>query len=206
VTARGAAAQLVLIALTGAAHADPAPAAAAAGPASTVDPVAISTADDANLVSSAPRRGVTASLFVGASLTLGLHVRNAIGEGGAFGLRLGHAATRRTVLTFEVLSGVYKTSVAGIEKNDQSVGVMAGAQVWVLDSLWFRGAGGVGTLQRNSPGDSPRVSGLSFLAGAGVEALRVHWFTLQVEGFVDMLIAGGGAVFVPGLGVSVGYE
>ena len=66
-------------------------------PPSPPDPYAEEQAREANLVSNAPREGMTFSAALGLGLTLG----DGVGRGPGVSVRLGHVATPRTVLTFD---------------------------------------------------------------------------------------------------------
>jgi hypothetical protein len=158
------------------------------------DPDVVEAADEANLVSIAPRHGVTGTLAVGGSLTLGLGVSNAVGKGGALSARLGAVATPTTVITFEIVGGgfAHELGNSGVELSNAIV-LAAGMQHYAspTSALFFRLAGGLGTFTRDMPA---HVSGLAGVAGVGADVARLRFVTLDVEFFLTSMLVSGGMV------------
>ena len=173
---KGAAAALVLAA--GTAHG--APAATVAAP----DPAAVE-AGDANLESVEHRRGTTLSVGLGGALTFGMGVKNAVGRGGGFDIRVGRVATRHTVITLElsVCALPHQLSSGGISTNS-STSLLVGAQHWVNESLWVRAGLGYGVFLANDeplPGASRTLRGAASVVGAGVDLVRWKSAVLDLE-------------------------
>jgi hypothetical protein len=171
--------------------ATPAAAPAAAGPAVEEPDPAVEDAADANLESTANRRGLTFAASVGGGLTVGFGIDGSTGRGGSFDLRLGHVATPRTLITFEVgasiaLHGVKNMMMSAIYTNTDT-NLLAGAQYYVNQSLWLRFAGGIGGYQAShvrlsdgSLGDVQQV-GPAVLGGIGLDVARFKWAVFGVE-------------------------
>ena len=202
-----------LVAATSAAHAD-----APQPPPQAPDP-AVVEAGDANLESTANRRGLTFAGSLGGGLIVGIGIKDSVGRGGSVSLRLGHVATPRTVITFEVnvTAALHRPSptagdmASGIKPNTFA-GLLAGAQYYVNPSLWLRGAGGVGVYQGRSVavssvavGDVTHV-GPALLAGAGLELARFKWAVLGIEVATSAMINGDGVLFTGGAGLGLSFD
>ena len=176
-----------------------------------VDPAALRAAD-ANLESTAPRRGFTGALALGPSITIG----NGTGNGGALSLRLGQVATPHTVITFEIAGGAQLRRLgAGAEAEtvaNSVLGLLVGAQRWIGPSLWVRIGGGVGTFTcpqkcEGAPlGDSVRLTGLAGIGGIGVEVVRVRGLTLGVELYALTQLNREGLFATGSLALSLGFD
>jgi hypothetical protein len=201
------------LAIAGAAHAESKPPAAApsvapgatravpAPPAEDPDP-AVEYAASANLESTENRQGPTFAGSLGAGLLVGLGIEGPTGRGGSFDLRLGHVATPRTVITFElggtiVLHGMKDAATY----TNTAINALAGAQYYVSESVWLRFAGGLGVYQASHvQGSDPNVSidlrqiGPAVLGGIGVDVARFKWAVLGVEIGTSVMVHSGALV------------
>jgi hypothetical protein len=198
------------LALAGVAHAESKPPAAAPGatraapapPAEAPDP-AVEYAADANLESIENRQGLTIAGSLGGGLLVGLGIEGPTGRGGSFDVRLGHVATPRTVITFElggtvVLHGM--TNAATYTNTD--LNALAGAQYYVSESLWLRFAGGLGVYQASHvQGSNPsnpsidfRLIGPAVLGAIGVDVARFKWAVFGVELGTSVMVHSGALV------------
>jgi hypothetical protein len=150
----------------------------------TPDEIADVESREANLESQEPRSGLTFGVAFGGSIKGG----DGVATGGALSLRLGHVATRKTIITFE-LAGTgsqHKASLMGETLTDTNFGLFAGAQRYVKRSVWLRLAGGVTTLVKNigsdSTGDSA-IGGIAGLGGVGADLARWGYKVFGLESF-----------------------
>ncbi|MGE5187328.1 MAG: hypothetical protein ACM31C_35010, partial [Acidobacteriota bacterium] len=105
------------------------------------DPVAQNQAEEANLVSNAPRQGVTFAASLGGGLLI---ANGGVEEIPVFSLRLGHVATPSTVVTLELTGGTYQHKPSTTQTVIDGTGsVLVGAQYYVAPSVWIRGGGGL---------------------------------------------------------------
>lgn len=193
----------LVVSFANVAHADtppaPSPAVQATPPAPTKharpDEVADIEAREANLERDEPRDGLTFSAALGPSIALGA---GSVGRGPQLSLRLGHVATRRTVIEFEfgVAGSLHKQSVDGPTLTDNDFSLFVGAQTYQKKKLWVRGAGGLTTLVKNqmadgSGGDKPRT-GIGGLVGAGLDIYRNGYFVFGAEATSLASISGDG--------------
>ena len=202
---RAASALALLGALAGPAVADPAPAAAVPAPApSPPDPAAQHAADEANLVSNASRSGVTAALAIVGNTIIGKEV----GRGAGLSLRLGHVATPRTIITFEISGGSLlhtpdggKTTLVNTNAN-----FLAGAQYYVAPSFWLRFSGGLATyaIDDGPLGKSTHLGGAGCI-GFGLDFARLGRVVLGAEGFAITSVTSEGPMFNASLGLGVSY-
>jgi hypothetical protein len=166
-------------ALVGVASADTAPAASptAADPSTEFDENADATAREANLESKAPREGV----MFGAALGGGIMLGGGVGRGPVVDFRLGHKATQRTQITFELVisSSLHKEaemSTLGQTLTDSVTCLCVGAQRYtaVRSPVWVRAAGGPTFFQADfGKADAPKPrSGVGGLLGAGFDVFR----------------------------------
>jgi hypothetical protein len=203
-----------LVAAASVAHAEALPPARPAAP----DPAVVEAAD-ANLESTANRRGLTFAVALGGGLMVGVGIKDSVGRGGALSLRLGHVATPRTVITFELAitaalhrpSGTAAQMPSGIKPNSDA-NFLAGAQYYVNPSLWLRGAGGLGLYQGRAVavsnvavGDVTLV-GPALLAGAGLELARFKWAVLGIEVATSAMISGDGVLITGGVGLGLSFD
>src|SRR5512140_931932 len=158
--------------------------AAAADPAA--DSRAEEQASEANLVSNAPRAGVTFSAALGGGLIMG----DGVGRGPAASFRLGHVATSKTVLTFEIAAGsLLHEPMAGDLRHNDLAHLMAGALYYAGPSVWIRGAGGLTLYTVSDPGQSNKPhSGVGGLGGVGIDLVRWHYLVLGIESFATLSI------------------
>ena len=177
------------------------------------DSRAVQAGDDANLESNAPRSGLTLSFSVGGGLVLGGNGGGTgdtgVGRGEALSFRIGHVATRDTVITFEFTGGsrFHEPSVTGSSlQHDDDFALMAGALVYVAPSLWLRAAGGISVLTiDDSMGLQPHT-GIGGLGGVGIDLLRWRQLVLGIEAWgLTSVVAVRGMVFDSGLCLGLTY-
>lgn len=176
---RAAIATLV-VSIAATAHADPAKQ-------PPPDEIADIESREANLEPDEPRSGLTLAGALGGSIMLGGDI--GVGRGPAVSLRLGHVATRNTVITFELTgtSSLHKASMDGPTLTDSNFGLFAGAQRYTSPSLWLRAAGGITVLVTDAMtdgtgGDKPR-GGIGGLVGGGFDIARWGYLVLGFETF-----------------------
>jgi hypothetical protein len=201
------------LAIAGVAHADSkppgAPPSAAPGttravPAAEAPDSAVEDAADANLESTANRQGFTFAGALGGGLMVGLGIEGSTGRGASFDLRLGHVATRRTVITFEFGATIVLHESArmnGVESatfTNTDINALAGAQYYVSDSLWLRFAGGVGRYRASHVQRSDmnvfvdvQQTGPAVLGGIGVDFARFRWAVLDLEFETSAMVRSG---------------
>lgn len=167
------------------AHADPKQEPAAKRP--PPDGIADIESREANLESKEPRKGLTFAGAVGGGILIGGDI--GVGRGPALSLRLGHVATRKTIITFELTgsSGLHKQDVNGPTLTDSNVALFAGAQRYTSSSLWLRGAGGltifVEDAMPSGGGGKQAIGGIGGLVGAGVDVARWGYLVFGFETF-----------------------
>jgi hypothetical protein len=191
------------------------PQAERAKPANEPPDAAVDEAAEANLESTAERRGLTFAASVGGGLTIGFGIAGSVGRGGAVSLRLGHVATRSTVITFEV-----STSVALHEphvmnpsvKTNTDTNLLAGAQYYLHHSLWVRVAAGVGIyrgeqveLSTGGIGDLQLVAP-AVLGGVGVEFARFKWAVLGLETGTSAMVTRNGVLISSCLDLGLSFQ
>jgi hypothetical protein len=204
------------LAITGVAHADSKPPAAPSGappfaaPDTTHAALAVEAPDpavedaaDANLESTANRQGFTFAGSFGIGLLVGLGIEGSTGRGGSFDLRLGHVATRRTVITFEfgatiVLHESAQMNAQSSTYTNTNLNLLAGAQYYVSESLWLRFAGGLGRYQASHVQRSDmnvfvdvQQTGPAVLGGIGVDIARFRWAVLGIEIGTSAMVRSG---------------
>ena len=170
------------------------------------DEIADIESREANLETKAPRKGLTFAGALGAGIMIGGDI--GVGRGPSLSLRLGHVATRKTVITFELLinTALHKRAVDSVTLSDNNINLFAGAQRYTARSLWVRAAGGLASLQTNvvaktgMDGDPARV-GVGGLLGVGVDYVRWGYVVLGGELFGMGSVTGEGfklqLAFVP---------
>jgi hypothetical protein len=205
---RAAPAALAL-AVTSVARAD---APEAAGAASS-DP-AVREASDANLESTADRRGLTFAGTIGGGATIGFGIEDSVGRGGMVSLRLGHVATPRTLITFElqVTAALHRPATDSSVKTNTDVNLMTGAQYYVNRSLWLRLAGGIGSYQGRQVavaggklGDVT-LTGPVVLVGGGLDLLRLKWAVVGIEADTSAMINRDGVLVVSAASLGVQFD
>ncbi|HET7505501.1 MAG TPA: hypothetical protein VFK02_30985 [Kofleriaceae bacterium] len=212
----GRAALAVALALPAVVHADPAGPGAAprTATATSEDPDrAVVEAGDANLESIDDRQGVTFSGSLGGGLIVGFGIKDSVGRGGSISLRLGHVATRRTVITLElaITAALHKLAMNSATATDTDTNLLAGAMYYVNNSLWLRFGGGVGAYQarkvvlsNGQPGDLTLV-GPAVLAGAGLDLVRFKYAVVGFEFGTSAMINRDGVLLASGAGFDVAF-
>jgi hypothetical protein len=181
---------LVLLALCAVASADTKTAANDPAP----DSIADEESSEANLESTAPRSGYVVSLSLGPGLLLGGDI--GVGKGGAASLRVGHVATRHTVITFE-LTGSGALHRIGMEDKavtDTNAGFYVGALRYASKSTWVRISGGFDVFTANGGDSSKQQSypGIGGLLGGGLDLVRWGYLVLGFEVFGMASVTGDG--------------
>lgn len=168
-------AALVVIALGGVAGADTRP--------PPPDPIADEESAEANLESKAPRSGFVVSLSLGGGLLLGGDL--GVGRGGAASLRIGHVATRSSVITFELTGtgALHKPAMDAAALTDTNAGLLAGALRYVTGSTWVRAAGGLDVFTANVGTGQRAHAGIAGLVGGGLDLVRWGYLVLGLEVF-----------------------
>lgn len=169
---------LVLIALSGMASAETRSGAAPLPP----DPIADEESSEANLESKAPRDGYVVSLSLGAGLLVGGDI--GVGRGGSGSIRIGHVATRHTVITFELTGtgAAHRPSMTSPAVTDTNVSLYAGALRYATKSTWVRMSGGLTVFTPNNDPTLARA-GLGGLVGGGLDLVRWGYVVLGLEVF-----------------------
>lgn len=188
------------VAVASVAHAGPTPPAAtppSATPAIQEPDPAAEDAADANLESTANRQGLTFAASLGGGLTVGFGIDGSTGRGGSIDLRLGHVATPRTVITFELGATIALHGTSSMTYTNTDTNLLAGAQYYVSESLWLRFAGGLGVYQASQVrrsdgmlGDVQQV-GPAVLGGVGIDVARFKWAVLGFEIGTSAMIRSG---------------
>jgi hypothetical protein len=218
VTARALAALTATFAI-GHAHAAPAAASEVSPPIQLAPPPAepdpaVEAAGDANLASVEHRQGFTFGIATGGGTTIGFGLKDSVGRGGSLALRLGHVATRRTVITFEidVTAVLHRRGTMDPFSTNTSTSLVAGAHYYASPSLWLRLAGGAGVYEERNvvlsdgvPGDVRR-SGPAVVAGVGVDLFRLKWAVIGLELGLSGMIHSDGLLLASGLRVGVAFD
>jgi hypothetical protein len=151
------------------------------------DEIADIESREANLESKEPRKGFTFAGAVGGGIMIGGDI--GVGRGPSLSFRLGHVATRKTIITFELTTtgGLHKAGSMGETLTDSNTGLLAGAQRYTSGSFWVRASGGLTVLVTNlksdgTGGDKP-IAGLGALAGGGLDLARWGYLVLGLEAF-----------------------
>jgi hypothetical protein len=207
---RSVTARLVVVVLLGSAIAWADASAPAAVPASTPaaardaapDP-AVQEAGDANLEATEHRQGVTFAIALGGGFMAGFGIDNSVGRGGHVSLRLGHVASRRTVVTLEVggTGVLHRSGTADGTYTNGDTELLVGAQFYVNPSLWLRFAGGPGIYVGHrfdlASGMANRrftLIGGALLAGLGFDIARYRSAVLGFELGPTVMVSGDGVV------------
>lgn len=176
------------------------------------DPAA-TRAGDANLESTANRDGVTFTIAVGPSFTLGGDPVGT-GTGGALSLRLGHVATPTDVILFEVEGGaqLHKKGAMGDLVANNDTNLLAGVQHWIGPSLWIRLMGGVGLFRGNdiaigtNPTATINLVGPAGCAGVGLDLARWRGLVLGMEIYSITMISREGLLSSNGLSLNLALD
>jgi hypothetical protein len=129
-------------------------------------------------------------------------------------LRLGHVATPRTVITFElqVTAAPHRPATGSSVKTNTDANLLTGAQYYVNRSLWLRLAGGIGSYQgRQVALSGGRVgdvtlTGPAVLVGGGVDLLRFKWAVVGVETGTSAMINRDGVLVVSAASLGVQFD
>lgn len=147
------------------------------------DEIADVESREANLESAAPRVGLVFAVAAGFGVLIGGDI--GVGRGGALSLRVGHVATRRTVITFEITAtgALHKPATAEDPVTDTNAGLFAGAQTYPSSSTWVRIAGGPTVFTANIGGDQRTAGGIGGIVGGGFDLARWGYAVLGLETF-----------------------
>lgn len=194
---------LVIIALCGVASADSVRVA-------TKEPAPDSIADEesaeANLESNAPRSGFVVSLSIGGGLLLGGDL--GVGRGGAASIRIGHVATRHTVITFELTGSgaLHRRAMMDGTVTDTNASLHAGALRYASRSTWVRLSGGLDVFTANGGSDVQKsFAGIGGLVGGGLDLVRWGYLVLGFEVFGVASVTGDGFKVNTGFCLGLSY-
>jgi len=179
----------------------------------------VEAASDANLESIENRQGLTFTGSLGGGMLIGFGIKDSVGRGGAVSLRLGHVATRQTVITFglDVAAALHRRGAMDTIHTNTNTNLLAGAQYYLDPSLWLRAAGGIGVyhgdqveLSNPKPGESPigdvQLIGPSGLVGFGVDLLRFKSAVLGLEFSLSATINSQGVLLSTSAGLGVAFD
>jgi hypothetical protein len=175
-----------VVAFAGVAHADSAKSDAKPEEAKP-DEIADIESREANLESKEPRKGFSFAGSIGGDIMIGGDI--GVGRGPALSLRLGHVATRKVNVTFELTftSGLHKAATTSDTLTDTNVALFAGAQRYTSRSFWVRTAGGLTLLIQNAMNDGTGadkpIAGLGGLGGAGLDFVRWGYLVFGAEAY-----------------------
>jgi hypothetical protein len=204
---RAAALAAAIVAASPTAHADSRVAAAEPAKSAEPDPIADVESREANLESTGPRYGVMVSFSAGFGLLMGGDI--GAGSGGMASFRLGHVATRRTVITFELTGtgALHKQATNDSPATDTNGGLFAGAQTYASPSTWFRLAAGPTVFNANVGGTGYYTKpGIGGLVGGGLDLARWGYLVLDLETLAMASVTRGeGFKFQFGLGFGLAY-
>jgi hypothetical protein len=184
-------------------------------PADNAPDPAVADASEANLESTENRRGLTFAGSLGGGLILGFGIKDSVGRGPAVSLRLGHVATRRTVITFEigVTAALHKPAAMDSSlQTNTNTNLLAGALYYVNPSLWVRFGGGLGvyrgsqvTLGSGAIGNV-MLAGPAVLGGVGVDIARFKAAVLGLEVGTSAMINSDGVLLASGLNLGLSFD
>jgi hypothetical protein len=175
----------------------------------------VEEAGEANLESTQNRRGLTFSASIGGGMLVGFGIKDSVGRGGEVSLRLGHVATRRTVITFELgfTAALHKPpGMMSSTETNSNTNLLAGGLYYVNPSLWVRFAGGLGvyqgrqvTLASGAIGDVTLV-GPAMLGGVGVDLARFKSAVLGLEIGTSAMINSDGVLVASGANIGLAFD
>lgn len=185
-----------------------------AAPADAAPDPAVQDAADANLESTEDRSGLTFAGSFGGGLMLGFGIKDSVGRGGSVSLRLGHVATKRTVITFELgfTAALHKPAMQSETKTNTNTNLLAGALHYVNPSLWLRFGGGLGVYTGRqvalSTGQLGNVDlvGPAMLGGVGVDLARFKSVVLDLEIETSAMINNDGVLIASGAHVGLSFD
>ncbi len=173
------------------------------------DEIADVESREANLESQAPRKGLALSVAVGGGILIGGDT--GVGRGPSFSLRLGHVATRKTNITFEITgnSAFHKPSMTSETLTDSNFAAFAGAQRYTTGSVWVRAAGGptvfvADAMTNGTGGTKPRL-GAGALVGGGLDLARWGYLVLGLETFGMASMSSDGLKLQLSFGLGLSY-
>jgi hypothetical protein len=188
------------------------PATAAAATSEPPDP-AVEEAGDANLESIEDRRGLTFAGSIGGGLILGFGIKDSVGRGPSVSLRLGHVATRTTVITFElgVTAALHRLATNGAIETNTNANLLAGALHYVNTSLWVRFGGGLGVYHASQVALTQGFGNLTLvgpaaLAGFGLDLLRVKSAVLDFESGASAMLNSEGVLVASGANLGLSFD
>jgi hypothetical protein len=171
-------------------------------------------AGDANLAPIAARNGLVFTAAIGGGLMVGFGINDSVGRGGSLSLRLGHVATSRTVINFEldVTAALHRQTTNSATATNTETNLVAGVQYYANRSLWLRFAGGIGVYQaqdvvldNGQPGDQSLV-GPAALFGLGVELARFKWAVFGIEASVSAMVNRDGVLVANGFDLGLAFD
>jgi hypothetical protein len=179
------------------------------------DPSAVG-AGDANLEPTARRSGNNFTGAIGGGLTVGFGIEDAVGSGGSFSFRFGHAATERTVMTAELagvvlLHEVAATSGMTTQERNEDTNLFVGAQYFATRAFWVRAAAGIGVYKGRSlkMGES-RVDitlvGPASLVGLGLDVIQWRGWSFGIETMSIGMLNRKGLLSTGGLLFNLSFE
>jgi hypothetical protein len=177
------------------------------------DEIADVESREANLESNERRKGFTIALAIGGDIMLGGDI--GVGRGPWVSLRLGHVATRKTVITFELIStnGLHKEAeMDSPTLTDNNFGLFAGAQRYTSRTFWVRAAGGLSVLVTDvvfadQTGGNKPIPGVGGLVGGGLDIARLGRYipVIGLEGFGMASVSRNGVNVQLALGLGFAY-
>lgn len=176
------------------------------------DEIADIEAREANLEPIEPRKGLTFAGAVGGGILMGGDL--GVGRGPTLSLRLGHVATRKTIITFELTgnSALHKRAMTGAGSEtltDSNFALLAGAQRYTTASLWLRAGAGptllvTDAMTDGTGGDKPRI-GAGGLVGGGIDLARWGYLVLGLETFGMASVSSDGFKLQISFGLGLSY-
>jgi hypothetical protein len=150
------------------------------------DPKARRMAAEANLEPERRREGLAFGLSIGGAMQVGFGIDEAGGTGGTLDFRVGTSATDRLAWFLDFyLCGTPRQGDTGFNKINQQTIFGAGAQVFLLETVWLRAGAGLGDLHVRSeefmPSDKQHYLGLGAFGGGGIDFLRHGRFAIDGE-------------------------
>lgn len=177
---------------------------------------AVAQAADANLESTANRRGMTVAVAFGGGQIAGFGIDDSVGRGGSFSLRIGHVATPNTIVGLELaVSGVlHRATETSDAQPNTNTSILIGAQRYINPSLWLRFGLGAAVYDARdvSIKDMPGVYtnrttwGPSALVGLGLEFWRYRWMVFDVEGAAVVTATAGGVLVATTAGLGISFD
>lgn len=175
---------------------------------------AVAEASEANLESTASRRGVTFAAAVSGGLLVGFGIEDSVSRGGGLSLRVGRVATPRTVLTLEVrgTAAFHRPAMGNAVKTNTEGGAFLGAQYYANPSLWLRLAGGVGSYMGrqvavgNGTLGDVTLNGPAILVGGGLDLARFKGMVFGIEFATTGMVNGDGLLVATSAGLGLQFD